>query len=149
MGASLPPSYPSGTAAHTTSIRTNFFLDIGNPSGLCSVTRLGQRMRGEVPVALGATHFVTRSVLAGLRGMHRLFAHQLVGTRLLQDVGALLRADSQGELDRRVAFVADHVDIRAVPEQQLHHLRVARSEEHTSELQSLAYLVCRLLLEKK
>src|SRR5687767_15734459 len=30
-------------------------------------------------------------------------------------------------------------------------IRVAgdRSEEHTSELQSLAYLVCRLLLEKK
>src|SRR5687767_15416627 len=26
---------------------------------------------------------------------------------------------------------------------------VGRSEEHTSELQSLAYLVCRLLLEKK
>src|SRR2546423_8294833 len=26
---------------------------------------------------------------------------------------------------------------------------VTRSEEHTSELQSLAYLVCRLLLEKK
>src|SRR2546425_7167610 len=37
-----------------------------------------------------------------------------------------------------------------------HELRVlgmhrahVRSEEHTSELQSLAYLVCRLLLEKK
>src|SRR3989441_5704724 len=27
--------------------------------------------------------------------------------------------------------------------------RIHRSEEHTSELQSLAYLVCRLLLEKK
>src|SRR2546425_11055069 len=27
--------------------------------------------------------------------------------------------------------------------------RAPRSEEHTSELQSLAYLVCRLLLEKK
>src|SRR2546425_6054402 len=27
--------------------------------------------------------------------------------------------------------------------------RLLRSEEHTSELQSLAYLVCRLLLEKK
>src|SRR6266404_6904794 len=27
--------------------------------------------------------------------------------------------------------------------------RKQRSEEHTSELQSLAYLVCRLLLEKK
>src|SRR2546425_7893945 len=36
---------------------------------------------------------------------------------------------------------------------QLTNLRILllliRSEEHTSELQSLAYLVCRLLLEKK
>src|SRR5205823_14357263 len=32
----------------------------------------------------------------------------------------------------------------------VHNVWVAgRSEEHTSELQSLAYLVCRLLLEKK
>src|SRR5205823_13975264 len=30
-----------------------------------------------------------------------------------------------------------------------HLTRAGRSEEHTSELQSLAYLVCRLLLEKK
>src|SRR2546425_5677276 len=29
------------------------------------------------------------------------------------------------------------------------HQHRRRSEEHTSELQSLAYLVCRLLLEKK
>src|SRR5229473_8518355 len=29
------------------------------------------------------------------------------------------------------------------------HIWLPRSEEHTSELQSLAYLVCRLLLEKK
>src|SRR2546425_130654 len=29
------------------------------------------------------------------------------------------------------------------------HILETRSEEHTSELQSLAYLVCRLLLEKK
>src|SRR5258705_10057342 len=28
-------------------------------------------------------------------------------------------------------------------------LRISRSEEHTSELQSLTHLVCRLLLEKK
>src|SRR2546425_6440318 len=31
----------------------------------------------------------------------------------------------------------------------LRRLSSHRSEEHTSELQSLAYLVCRLLLEKK
>src|SRR2546423_11788071 len=30
-----------------------------------------------------------------------------------------------------------------------HYYTAPRSEEHTSELQSLAYLVCRLLLEKK
>src|SRR2546425_2506566 len=30
-----------------------------------------------------------------------------------------------------------------------HVVQALRSEEHTSELQSLAYLVCRLLLEKK
>src|SRR2546425_2446576 len=35
------------------------------------------------------------------------------------------------------------------PEQQQDERDPRRSEEHTSELQSLAYLVCRLLLEKK
>src|SRR2546425_9072390 len=35
------------------------------------------------------------------------------------------------------------------PRRVLPGLVVSRSEEHTSELQSLAYLVCRLLLEKK
>src|SRR3712207_8737157 len=35
-------------------------------------------------------------------------------------------------------------------QRQMGHLgHVARSEEHTSELQSRQYLVCRLLLEKK
>src|SRR2546425_3518448 len=33
--------------------------------------------------------------------------------------------------------------------QAIENGQVVRSEEHTSELQSLAYLVCRLLLEKK
>src|SRR2546425_4342868 len=39
---------------------------------------------------------------------------------------------------------------RVLPQRQRHHHAAGyRSEEHTSELQSLAYLVCRLLLEKK
>src|SRR5687767_15603500 len=37
-------------------------------------------------------------------------------------------------------------DITRLPAAEM---RRFRSEEHTSELQSLAYLVCRLLLEKK
>src|SRR5687767_15640953 len=36
-----------------------------------------------------------------------------------------------------------------LPRHRRSHVRDDRSEEHTSELQSLAYLVCRLLLEKK
>src|SRR2546425_6878981 len=38
---------------------------------------------------------------------------------------------------------------RALARQRQEVAHDARSEEHTSELQSLAYLVCRLLLEKK
>src|SRR5205823_11922424 len=39
----------------------------------------------------------------------------------------------------------DRVDLTNL---QRHIVHATRSEEHTSELQSLAYLVCRLLLEK-
>src|SRR2546425_4040128 len=41
--------------------------------------------------------------------------------------------------------------VERVPRERLSQYGVIehRSEEHTSELQSLAYLVCRLLLEKK
>src|SRR2546425_3715005 len=49
--------------------------------------------------------------------------------------------------DGRFGIFADGAHLLA----QLQRFSVveARSEEHTSELQSLAYLVCRLLLEKK
>src|SRR2546423_11681526 len=45
----------------------------------------------------------------------------------------------------RVGAVGREAVRHALPQRQA----VRRSEEHTSELQSLAYLVCRLLLEKK
>src|SRR5205823_14268632 len=49
-----------------------------------------------------------------------------------------------------VAQVLDHTDDVSRHDRLVHRDgRVDRSEEHTSELQSLAYLVCRLLLEKK
>src|SRR2546425_6968055 len=55
---------------------------------------------------------------------------------------------------RRRAFWTIHdqwpLCVRSVPEPpSCEGMRRFRSEEHTSELQSLAYLVCRLLLEKK
>src|SRR2546425_9448979 len=66
----------------------------------------------------------------------------------------LFRSQHVVRLGRR----PDHVVLRddgagvAAPgtRQRLQFVRpTIRSEEHTSELQSLAYLVCRLLLEKK
>src|SRR2546425_4746685 len=46
-----------------------------------------------------------------------------------------------------VQHLTSQVEVSHLPA-PVHH-RHLRSEEHTSELQSLAYLVCRLLLEKK
>src|SRR2546425_1241824 len=48
---------------------------------------------------------------------------------------------------RRPRRVADYGDRRPLKADLAQ--KALRSEEHTSELQSLAYLVCRLLLEKK
>src|SRR5258707_9870236 len=42
-----------------------------------------------------------------------------------------------------------HGSRRRLPRLKVHDPVTARSEEHTSELQSRQYLVCRLLLEKK
>src|SRR2546423_6280599 len=59
----------------------------------------------------------------------------------------LFRSQQQRKGDRRRVVRSDR------PHQLRLYLRPVdrqlRSEEHTSELQSLAYLVCRLLLEKK
>src|SRR5687767_15765709 len=50
---------------------------------------------------------------------------------------------------RRCAAVDRHGAARRARRSRSGHAAASRSEEHTSELQSLAYLVCRLLLEKK
>src|SRR5256885_3164747 len=103
MVVSLPPAKPSTVAAaQRASITANFFLDIGSPA-MISVTRLGQRKRFEVPLAPAPDTFCygKTSLLLRFRGPRGLLAHHLVGARLLQDVGALLRADAQGKLNRR------------------------------------------------
>src|SRR2546425_4456450 len=63
-----------------------------------------------------------------------------------QAIGLHGRAAHEGRVDRHGAEIRVDAEQRAQREQT--GLRL-RSEEHTSELQSLAYLVCRLLLEKK
>src|SRR3989441_2286562 len=46
-------------------------------------------------------------------------------------------------------YTYPNYDVRLLAERVCAGRGWQRSEEHTSELQSLAYLVCRLLLEKK
>src|SRR2546425_7188184 len=60
---------------------------------------------------------------------------------------ALLRRDEPDDVLAQARGNDLGLDVGDEPE--LVGLQDLRSEEHTSELQSLAYLVCRLLLEKK
>src|SRR3712207_7591756 len=77
-----------------------------------------------------------------------LFRSGEEGVRLLGPVAARLVSGQSDELDQ----VDEHPDQVALHSEALlvpYVLDLLRSEEHTSELQSRQYLVCRLLLEKK
>src|SRR2546425_6092156 len=67
-------------------------------------------------------------------------SHPLALSHLVRRVDHRLETGGEALGKRAAAGSA----ARALPREVLE-----RSEEHTSELQSLAYLVCRLLLEKK
>src|SRR2546425_6581430 len=56
---------------------------------------------------------------------------------------------ARGPRQRVVAYLGDVDEHGRMALPPADGTRAHRSEEHTSELQSLAYLVCRLLLEKK
>src|SRR3712207_7498815 len=59
------------------------------------------------------------------------------------------RPDGWGDSGLRPALVATRSGYRHGALPGARNVGVVRSEEHTSELQSRQYLVCRLLLEKK
>src|SRR5437899_6046836 len=71
----------------------------------------------------GRTVPVRKRALSGIRG------------KLGPEPQLLRRPDGHGDP------IVEHHDVPAA--------QIVRSEEHTSELQSLRHLVCRLLLEKK
>src|SRR3712207_6886664 len=62
------------------------------------------------------------------------------------EVDPVLAADDAGEVSRHQPSGDERADR---VEGDVAEVQQARSEEHTSELQSRQYLVCRLLLEKK
>ena len=77
--------------------------------------------------------------------------HGIPGEEILTE-GQIVGIDCGAELD---SYYGDHArsfavgTIDADKQKLLDVTHESRSEEHTSELQSQAYLVCRLLLEKK
>src|SRR3712207_7249819 len=76
-------------------------------------------------------------------------AGRLAEVRPGGDVAADHRVEDGPDVDEEVARADDDAahDAEALPDAVARQLQ--RSEEHTSELQSRQYLVCRLLLEKK
>src|SRR6266702_5672404 len=99
---------------------------------------------------LGAQEVVARAqAAASLRGR---FTLALSGGHTPQALHALL-ADPVEHFRGRISWAATHVffgDERCVPpDHPDSNYGAARSEEHTSELQSRGHLVCRLLREKK
>src|SRR5256714_9158612 len=78
------------------------------------------------------------------------------GNRVDLDVGDTLSLEQKRpdeyeeghEARNRISRQPDEIGFADAAERE-RPARLHRSEEHTSELQSLAYLVCRLLLEKK
>src|SRR5438445_5739113 len=80
-----------------------------------------------------------------VRTVARMLTHVAIATRIWEEVHkkrltTLVGFDFFGMMDR---FNAEEAKTRSKLE------ILDRSEEHTSELQSRQYLVCRLLLEKK
>src|SRR2546425_1513176 len=95
-------------------------------------------------------------LLALLEIAHRLLAGQRPGQvrEVHQTVDSALKPDENAEVGDRLDLAFHLVALLEVHRELFPRIRQAllhpeRSEEHTSELQSLAYLVCRLLLEKK
>src|SRR2546423_8297982 len=92
-------------------------------------------------------------------GSQRRFDHPVTVDEVAGGIGAGLRkaalaARVNGRLVDTSYVIAEDASLAIVTDKDAEGLEVirhstARSEEHTSELQSLAYLVCRLLLEKK
>src|SRR3989441_2769406 len=131
--------------------------------------RLDDRHSRVAEVRDGRSEKVGLRHRVGIEDRHELSAHLLeprceragLEPRALATVEVDRREPSRTELARRlggdpagvVGRVVENLNLETVAwvVKSAHSLEQAarRSEEHTSELQSLAYLVCRLLLEKK
>src|SRR3989441_3886402 len=130
---------------------------------------------GDIPVedhpAVRAEIYIAQEALPGAE--RPAVAIYRLGTRVCQDIAALPEFAREPWSSGRLEGALDYADFRLAPAsregfapdaayhafveavrgvepillERLRREEESRSEEHTSELQSLAYLVCRLLLE--
>src|SRR3712207_8771161 len=75
-----------------------------------------------------------------------LFPYTTLFRSTTESGAVAVTADQVGTVDERGVFAVGGAGVFT---RQFTLQQVERSEEHTSELQSRQYLVCRLLLEKK
>src|SRR5262245_62875723 len=118
------------------------------------------RAEAEATIALATTHGVAHRVAQGqiLQGWARAMQGDAATgvAQIAQGWEAVQRLGQQLYRPYQLALLAEAYGQAGQPEAGLPCLAEAvtrveatRSEEHTSELQSLRHLVCRLLLEKK
>src|SRR5437764_8210826 len=136
-------------------------LTVSFGGGGVVLAHLLSRIDRSVPVLFLDTRFHFRETYEFKRRFARRYGLNLVELTPLTDPGPLYKTDPDRccflrkvePLER--AIVAYDAWISAVRQDQSDSRRATepveyhRSEEHTSELQSPMYLVCRLLLEKK
>src|SRR3712207_7759519 len=88
-----------------------------------------------------------RSTLFPYTTLFRSVIDRRIGVRI--EEGRLQDRGGENDLVLHRRIISVHRLRGHAPLGLVHRLLNARSEEHTSELQSRPYLVCRLLLEKK
>src|SRR5712672_2896286 len=116
---------------------------------------VGQDMAAKRLVDIAQTEGVTFSagvptVWLGVRDELIASGRELKALNRVIVAGSAMPPSLMADLERRGTAALQAFGMTEVgPLSAVARLKPIRSEEHTSELQSLAYLVCRLLLEKK
>src|SRR2546425_1728311 len=143
-GGRRPPDDRSSAAIVSSRPRTDTGLS-RTASTPCSKPRLLPRLPGVTLVRMSGANGMRVLTTPRIRFGFATFATSRTTTSGVTD-GMGASALPAGMLS--MLAWADNATVRAAARPTGQSIK-RRSEEHTSELQSLAYLVCRLLLEKK
>ena len=101
------------------------------------------------PSPSGAINFTTFVASGGRTHRDSLCGARMAGSGQAPDSDVIFPTMASERTQRQIDRLVDEARVSAGVVQTGADLADDRSEEHTSELQSQAYLVCRLLLEKK